>query len=225
MLAFPLLFVVLPLYVYAPEFYTAEYGIPLATIGFLLLGLRGIDAVQDLVIGSVSDRLHQYRKQVILVGLVTLALGFWIVFHPISGYPVWSFAIGMLLSATGFSILGINFQALGALWKAGINERTRITSWREAIGLIGLLFAAIVPTLLGNNTDAPRAFHNLTVLFLPILVICTWVFFAWMRHATFETPHYDIQKRSFSRLYTAWNKEFFAIYTSNGGPGSTHFSS
>lgn len=215
LLSFPLLFVGLPLYVYAPEFYAAEFGIPLATIGLVLLGLRGVDAIQDLLIGSMSDRLHRYRKYVMYAGIIKLASGFWLVFNPSDDYTIWSFTIGMLLSATGFSILSINLQALGVLWKAEINERTRITSWREGIGLIGLLVASIAPTLLGNNTDAPRAFHLLAIIFLPILVTCAWVFFKWMQNADLEQPSHHKQKKGFSRLYTSWNKQFFGIYTFN----------
>ena len=220
LLSFPLLFVGLPLYVYAPEFYAAEFGIPLATIGFVLLGLRFIDAIQDLVIGSISDHFHSYRKYIMLFGIVTLGLGFWIVFHPSDDYTLLSFSIGILLSVTGFSILSINFQSLAVLWRSNVNERTRITSWREGIGLLGLLTASISPTLLGSHTDSKHAFHLLTLLFLPILAICSHVFFRWMRIADLESPHLkfslqDKQSKGFSRLYSSWNKQFFGIYTCN----------
>ncbi|HMY40567.1 MAG TPA: MFS transporter, partial [Marinagarivorans sp.] len=58
LLALPLTFAGLPIYIHAPDYYAVELGIPLATIGFLLLVLRIIDAVQDPLIGALSDRFY-----------------------------------------------------------------------------------------------------------------------------------------------------------------------
>ncbi len=215
LLAFPLMFVGVPLYIYAPEFYAAEFDVQLAAIGFALLGLRAIDAIQDLLIGYLSDRFYRARPIIIALGMAALISGFWIVFHPSAQSPLLTLGIGMLLSATGFSIVSINFQALGALWRADIHQRTRITSWREAIGLIGLLAASVTPTLLGYNEDAPRAFHILTLIFLPLLAISAFVFFIWLRAAELDQPDNDKHGRSFKRLYTRWTIKFFSIYTFN----------
>ncbi len=214
-LAFPLMFVGLPLYVFAPEFYAAEFGVSLVTLGFVMLGLRGVDALQDLLVGSLSDHFHRHRRKVMAVGMVALASGFWMVFHPSQQHTLLFFALGMLVSALGFSILSINLQALGALWNANIHERTRITSWREAFGLLGLLAAAVAPSLLGYTADAPRAFHLLTLLYVPLLVISGLIFFRWMGRVTFTPPEKKQKKKHFSRLYQRWNLQFFGIYTLN----------
>nr|MCH9704551.1 MFS transporter [Pseudomonadota bacterium] len=47
MLAMPLAFAGIPLYLHAPDFYATEFGISLASLGFVLLALRCIDAIQD----------------------------------------------------------------------------------------------------------------------------------------------------------------------------------
>jgi hypothetical protein len=47
--------VALPLYVVLPNHYAAEFGIPLATLGALLLGARLLDAVADPLIGRWVD--------------------------------------------------------------------------------------------------------------------------------------------------------------------------
>jgi hypothetical protein len=46
-LGLPLAFVALPLYVQLPNHYASEFGMPLATLGALLLGARLLDAVAD----------------------------------------------------------------------------------------------------------------------------------------------------------------------------------
>ena len=46
----------IPLYVYAPEYYNANYGVSLSYLGLSLLALRAIDALQDPFIGMLSDK-------------------------------------------------------------------------------------------------------------------------------------------------------------------------
>jgi GPH family glycoside/pentoside/hexuronide:cation symporter len=47
LLGLPLAFVALPLYVVLPNHYASAFGMPLATLGALLLGARLLDAVAD----------------------------------------------------------------------------------------------------------------------------------------------------------------------------------
>ena len=56
-LGFALAFVALPLYVSLPAHYAAQYGVPLAALGALLLGARLFDALVDPWIGRFCDRL------------------------------------------------------------------------------------------------------------------------------------------------------------------------
>ena len=46
-LGLPLAFVALPLYVLLPHHYATQFGMPLATLGALLLAARLLDAVAD----------------------------------------------------------------------------------------------------------------------------------------------------------------------------------
>ncbi len=55
-LAAPLALAGLPLYVLLPEHYARQYGVPLASLGLLLLALRGADAITDPWIGRWLDR-------------------------------------------------------------------------------------------------------------------------------------------------------------------------
>ena len=51
----------IPLYVYAPEYYNSNYSVSLSYLGLSLLVLRAIDAVQDPLIGLLSDKYSRYR--------------------------------------------------------------------------------------------------------------------------------------------------------------------
>ena len=220
LLAIPLAFAGLPVYLHAPAFYASELGISLARIGATLLVLRNVDAVQDPLIGYLSDKFHHRRRAIIVLGLTLLALGFWLVFNPARAQPLLWFAIGVLLSATGFSVVSINFHALGGLWVADVTGRTRITSWREAVGLVSLLAAAAAPTLLGAAVDASAAFHLLALLYLPLVALCGIVFLRWLDHAPLQAPPSSRAELPLSQLCNAWNIRFFGIYFCNALAGA-----
>jgi Na+/melibiose symporter-like transporter len=56
-LGLPLAFVALPLYVIVPNHYADRFGVPLAVLGAVLLGVRLLDAFVDPWIGRWADRV------------------------------------------------------------------------------------------------------------------------------------------------------------------------
>ncbi|WP_417671971.1 MFS transporter [Roseibium sp.] len=215
-MAFPLAFAGLPIYLHAPEFYAGTLGLPLATLGGALLALRAIDALQDPLIGTLSDRFHRHRPAIIVAGALLLAAGFWMLFHPAPTWQLAWFSLSVFICTTGFSIVSINLQAAGGLWVAAAHERTRITSWREAFGLLGLVTAAIGPTVLGNTTDPERAFHLLTLFYLPLLAAATWILLRWLAHANFRQGQRKAASgRLLDLLADPWRRLFFGIFALN----------
>jgi len=57
LLGLPLAFVALPLYVVLPHHYAATLGLPLASVGALLMLVRLLDAAAEPLLGRWSDRL------------------------------------------------------------------------------------------------------------------------------------------------------------------------
>ena len=80
LMGFPLAFVALPLYVVLPNFYARTFGVPLATLGAVLLGARLFDAFIDPWLGRWSDRLFARSTATVLtwgaVAACVLGLGF-----------------------------------------------------------------------------------------------------------------------------------------------------
>ncbi len=211
-MAFPLAFAGLPIYLHAPDFYAVTLQQPLAALGTVLLALRLIDAVQDPLIGSLSDRFHSSRQVIILLGCVLLGAGFWMLFHPPAHFPLAWFSASVLLCTTGFSVVSINFQALGGLWRTPAAERTKITATREAFGLTGLLFAAVVPSALARVISPAGAFHWLTLLYLPLLAVAFWALTHWMKTAPLTAPMQDRNAaRWWPLLRDRWRGLFFGL--------------
>ena len=218
MLALPLAFVGLPIYVHAPDFYVNNFNLSLTSIGVVLILLRLLDAVQDPLIGSLSDQFYKKRKTILLLGLSLMGSGYWMLFHPVQAFLLPWFIASILVCTTGFSIVSINFQTLGALWKTNECGRTRITSWREAFGLFGLLAAAVTPVFLGATLDPGAAFHRLALLYIPLLLATGFLFFRWMDRVSID-PLSDMNELSGSHLQAwfsiPWKRHFFGIYLYN----------
>lgn len=200
LLAMPLAFASMPLYIHAPDFYAAGLGAPLATIGTLLLGLRFVDAVQDPIIGRLSDRFAAYRKQMIAIAALLLVGSFYALFNPDEDHLLVWFALSMLLATTAFSIISINLNTLGGLWSTDMHEKTRITSMREAFGLIGLLCAVILPSWLMRSMPASAAFSWVSALLAMLACIAMVAFWKWSQRVTIKEPQKISQQVSLLRV-------------------------
>lgn len=156
LLGLPLAFVALPLYVILPNHYAREFGVPLATLGAILLGARLFDAFIDPFLGRLSDRLFARSAATVLAfgaaAAVLLALGFWMLFFPQVQTPdallVWVSAT-LVLTYAAYSALSVSHQSWGAMLGGNEAERSRIVAWREGLGLVGVVLASVLPVALG----------------------------------------------------------------------------
>lgn len=159
-LGLPLAFAALPLYVLLPHHYAREFGVPLAALGGVLLGARLADALIDPLLGRWADRLLARSPRAVLMlsagAAVLLAAGLVLLFFPRpwiaatepGALLAWAAAM-LLVTYLGYSALSIAHQAWGALQVGSEAERSRLTGVREAWGLVGVLTASVLPSVLG----------------------------------------------------------------------------
>jgi len=155
-LGLPLAFVALPLYVQLPNHYATAFGIPLATLGALLLGARLLDALADPFIGHAVDRWLSASVRAALgrgaLAALVLAAGFYALFFPVvegtSALLMWCAAM-LALTYLSFSVLTVLHQAWGARLGGDEGQRARIVAWREGLALAGVLVASVLPALAG----------------------------------------------------------------------------
>lgn len=155
-LGLPLAFVALPLYVILPNHYATAFGIPLATLGALLLGARLVDAITDPLIGRWVDGwfAHSLRRVLFwaVLAAVVCALGFrGLFFPPVQGSAqllAWCAAL-LVVTYVSYSALAVLHQAWGARLGGGEGQRARIVSWREGLALVGVLVASVLPSVAG----------------------------------------------------------------------------
>lgn len=215
LLALPIAIIGLPVYLHSPDFYANQLGVSLGAIGFVLLGLRLIDAIQDPLIGALCDKFHHRKELIIITGSALACAGLWMLFHPYKSSPLLWLAASVFLCTTGFSILTIKIQALGSLWKTPKDNLSKIMTSREGVGLIGLLIGAALPTVLTNQFSAPLAFHYFTLIILPIMIISALVFMYWLKRISFFAPSQAIttEKNIYQIVFdTAYSRRFFLCF-------------
>jgi glycoside/pentoside/hexuronide:cation symporter, GPH family len=155
LLGLPLAFVALPLYVILPNHYARAFGVPLATLGALLLGARLFDALVDPWLGRLSDRFFARSAarvlQVCMLAAALLALGFIsLFFPPVRGdaLVLWAL-VALLVTYTAYSMVSVAHQSWGARLGGDALVRSRIVGWREGLGLVGVLLASVLPVVAG----------------------------------------------------------------------------
>jgi Na+/melibiose symporter-like transporter len=182
-LQLPLSMAALPVVLNVSHFYGEVLKLSLAVMGPIFIFARIVDAVQDPVMGLISDRFtrrgRRGRLAFVALMLPVLAGGFYMLFDPPDAWfgnqtlmAAWLVA-ALLLAHFGYSGVSISYHAHGAELTDDYNERTKVTVGREVFGLLGFAVAVVLPTIL----TAPERFGKtdgymmLGVFFLPIVVL------------------------------------------------------
>jgi len=206
-IALPLAFAGLPLYMHMPDYYTRELGLSVGVIGAILLFIRSFDAIQDPILGYISDRYAAQRPQLIWLSLFLLSLGV----CALSTGPVFSvsvalwFAVAMIAASSGFSLLTINLNMIGGLWSNDKNQRTRISAWREIFSLIGVICAAILPPIFMAHLSADMSYWAFFGVFILLTCIATPFFLCFLakKHENLDDQQTKTHTQRFS--FALWS--------------------
>ncbi|MFO1415450.1 MAG: MFS transporter [Burkholderiales bacterium] len=177
LMGFPFAMAALPVYVHLPKFYGEHLGVPLATLGALLLVLRIADGVLDPLIGAWCDRARS-RKTPIALAVPVVAAGMLALFMPAVdsawGLIAW-LAASLALVYAAFSVATIAHGAWGAEISDDPVERTRITATRETLALAGVVVASVGPGLLGGSGGEAAGLPRFAWLFAATIAGCALV--------------------------------------------------
>ena len=214
----------LPIYVHVPKFYSDVVGLNLIAIGGLLLAARVFDAIQDPLLGYWSDRYRDSRfgrMLWVILGTPFLALGMYGLFHPPQwdqSLMAWWLVAMLFLVYTAFSMLQISYQAYGAEISDHPVERTRVTSWREGLGLVGVFLAAALPEILSKQQGPREGFASFSTLFVPLLflLVTVTVIFSPRAIARTEAATKDALRAMWKPLMNPLFKQLLIIFVFNG---------
>jgi GPH family glycoside/pentoside/hexuronide:cation symporter len=169
--AFPLALLGLPLNVYLPAFWGEVMGLGLTTVGTVLLATRLLDGVTDPLIGWLSDRTRTgfgRRRPWIAAAVPIAAPAVWLLFGPPSGAGALHLFVAASLVYLGWTMVNVPYSAWGAELSRDYNERTRITSWREAATIAGIVASAVVPAVVSGGIAADLRALAITMLALSV---------------------------------------------------------
>ena len=215
LLALPLSFATLPIYIYLPQFYAQNFAINLQQIGLILLACRLLDAFFDPLLGIFSDKYSHLKKKIIFFSAPILGVSFLMLFAPQTGFNigVWLF-FSLFATYFFFSLIQINYQSLALSLSDNYNQKTKIVAMREGFGVAGIILASIAPAILLNYFSSPKTFLILGVFHL--LAICALAgLFYFFSHTPSKLNLEKPTKQKFSFLKISDLKKFFLLFFIN----------
>lgn len=168
-LGFALSVVGIPLFMYLPTFYASDVGVDVTTVGIILLLARSIDMLFDPIIGHYSDRLGK-RKPFMVVGSLTLLIGYYALIHPASHPALWLFVFSMMVYIS-WSLISVPYMALSSEITTDYHEKTLLSSWREILAILGMMASLVIPYTLGISDQNGKTLESLYVVLLISLPI------------------------------------------------------
>ncbi len=179
LLGAPLAMAALPLFVQLPAYYATHLGMALAPLGVVLFIARGIDMLQDPLLGHLLDRTPAQRRRWMVLGAGALMLTFAALWLPPPSVPAGAWLAVMLVLAYGaHSLVNIAYLAWGAQLPAALGG----AAWREGLGLVGMLSASLIPAAILAGDPAQIRPH-LTAYSLGFAVLTAIAMLVLLRHA------------------------------------------
>ncbi len=143
-------------------FLTNVVGLGAGLAGGVWLVGRVWDAVNDPLVGSISDRLHSRlgrRRPFLLFGSIPFALSFFLMFivPPFESRSalLLYYSLVFLIYDTLFTIVNVPYLALVPELTDHYDERSSLTGWRTAVAFLAQLVTAGAFKLLAENVFAP----------------------------------------------------------------------
>lgn len=174
-----------PVYSILPTYYAAHTAVTLGAIGSIAAFSRVIDALNDPVMGHLSDQTRSRfgsRKPWIAAAIFFCAAAVFQLFTPPSTATWLYFFIWSQVLYTGFTMFEVPRSAWGAEISRDYNERARIGMYVGGFNIAGSLSFYMLPMvmgLLGGSSEIDgttlRTIATIYVVAMPLGILwCIW---------------------------------------------------
>jgi Na+/melibiose symporter-like transporter len=228
-LQLPLAMTALPVVLNVSKFYGETVQLSLYTMGLIFIFARLVDAIQDPLIGLISDRFTRRgpRGRLTFVAMMVPLLcgGFYMLFVPPAAVygsqgliSAW-LMVSLLLVHVGYSGVSISYHSHGAELSDDYNERTRVTVGREVFGLLGMTFAVVVPITLTQVYGDIPGYAMLGLIFIPIIIVFSTPTLLWSGpsvHPPVIHAEGNVFRAFFSPLKNPLFRRLMLVFVVNG---------
>ncbi|MBK7106237.1 MAG: MFS transporter [Ignavibacteriae bacterium] len=146
------------------NFYTDVFGLPAAAVGTMFLVTRIFDAVNDPIMGVISDRVNtkwgKFRPFIFFFGIPMVIMGvltFTTPDYDMSGKLIYAYITYNLLMVM-YTIVNVPYSSLMAVITPNSLERTELSSFRFVAAFVGGLIVQgstiYLVKYFGNGNDA-----------------------------------------------------------------------
>jgi Na+/melibiose symporter-like transporter len=191
-LALPLAALNLPFYVYLPTFYARDLGVELGLVGIILLVARILDVVTDPIVGTLGDRTHTpfgRRRPWVLASIPLLLFASWQLFLPPGDAGGLYLFVWSSIAYLAWTMILLAYSAWAAELSSDYNERSRIFGARESFVILGILTAAALPTLIGEDPGSRETMASIFWMMAIALPVAAVVLFARIRERPYAEAH------------------------------------
>ena len=139
-----------PLTVYLPNYYASHLGMAIGAVGAVFVLVKLLDIVFDPMMGMLMDRTRtpvgRYRFW-LMVSAPILMLGGYMAFMAPKGVGSGYLATWLAVLYVGYSMVILAPAAWGATLARGYDERSRIFSWVQFVGVAGAVAILLLPSI------------------------------------------------------------------------------
>lgn len=165
-------------------FFTDVARLSPAVAGTILLVTKIWDAVNDPIVGLLSDRIHTRwgrRRPWLLFGAVPFGVAFFLLFQvpPLgeTGKVVYYLVVSLAMD-TAFTVVNVPYTALTPELSRDYDERTSLNAYRFAFSITSGLLAAVLHPIIVNTVAASTSLQTgYAIAALIWAVMCTVPFF------------------------------------------------
>lgn len=177
LLAFPLAVLGIPFYFYMPNYWFENWQISLSAIGVALLLTRLSDMVTDPLIGILSDvwsdKIGFFWQ--IQLGVLLLMIGLVPLFFPFEQVliesPFLYITFFSFFAFLGWTMISVPYQAWVSRLTPSSQMKTRLTSFREGIGILGVVSVLSLPVLFSLPVTSPQLFKIIIVMLVSFFLL------------------------------------------------------
>jgi GPH family glycoside/pentoside/hexuronide:cation symporter len=172
-------------------FFTDVAGLSPAEAGFILLLSTIWDAVNDPLIGQLSDRTRTRwgrRRPWFLFGAIPFGITFLMLFWvpPLTGWALTGYYLfALVLHKTAFTAVNVPYTALTPALTSDYQERTSLNTFRFMFSIISGLVAAVLHPTIVAQAATPQEGYLLSIGLWAIVGTIPFFFAFW---GTYEKP-------------------------------------